>query len=151
LELEARHGWPIAELAPAITLYYALGATLLFFWIGPLFERCGIRMVVTAGVVAMAAGLLLLSVISRPWQVYAAFAVMAAGWATMSGAAINIIVAPWFEKRRGIAVSWSLNGANVGGMVAVPLLTWVIARLGFENALQRRLQPWPSYWSRPRC
>lgn len=136
LELEARHGWSVAELAPAITVYYALGATLLFFWIGPLFERCGIRMVVTAGVVAMAAGLLLLSVISRPWQVYAAFAVMAAGWATMSGAAINIIVAPWFEKRRGMAVSWSLNGANVGGMVAVPLLTWVIARLGFENALQ---------------
>lgn len=23
-ELEARHGWPIAELAPAITVYYAL-------------------------------------------------------------------------------------------------------------------------------
>lgn len=136
LALEARHGSSIAELAPAITLYYALGAILLFFGVGPLFERYGARNVVMAGVVAMAAGLLLLSVISQPWQVYAAFAVMAAGWATMSGAAINIIVAPWFDKRRGMAVSWSLNGANVGGMIAVPLLTWVIARFGFETALQ---------------
>jgi MFS family permease len=135
LELEARHGWSITELAPAITVYYALGAILLFFGVGPLFDRCGARKVVTGGVAAMAAGLLLLSVISRPWQVYAAFAVMAAGWATMSGAAINIIVAPWFDKRRGMAVSWSLNGANVGGIVVVPLLTLLIAQIGFETAL----------------
>jgi hypothetical protein len=28
----------------------------------------------------------------------------------MSGAAINIIVAPWFEARRGFAISLALNG-----------------------------------------
>jgi hypothetical protein len=33
----------------------------------------------------------------------------------MSGAAINIIVAPWFERRRGLAVSWALNGASCRG------------------------------------
>lgn len=134
--LEARHGWSVAELVPAITAYYALGAILLFFCVGPLFESCGTRKVVTAGVLAMATGLLLLTVISRRWQVYAAFAVMAIGWAAMSGAAINIIVAPWFDKRRGLAVSWSLNGANAGGIVVVPLLTLLIARFGFVASLR---------------
>jgi MFS family permease len=136
LELETRHGWSVAKLAPAITGYYALGAILLFFAVGPLFDRFDTRTVLTIGVSAMASGLLLLTVISRRWEVYAAFAVMAVGWATMSGAAINIIVAPWFEKRRGMAVSWSLSGANIGGIVVVPLLTSMTAHLGFQIALQ---------------
>ena len=33
--LHALHGWPIRELSLAITAYYVLGATLLFFWVGP--------------------------------------------------------------------------------------------------------------------
>jgi hypothetical protein len=28
----------------------------------------------------------------------------------MSGATINIIVAPWFKRRRGMAVSWDVSG-----------------------------------------
>jgi MFS family permease len=134
--LKADHGWSVAELVPAITAYYILGALLLFFCVGPLFEKCGTRMVVIAGAVAMAAGIVLLTMVSRRWQVYAAFAVMALGWAAMSGAAINIIVAPWFDKRRGLAVSWSMNGANAGGIVVIPLLTLSIAHLGFEVSLR---------------
>ncbi len=134
--LSVRHGWPVAALVPAITAYYMLGAILLFFWVGPLFDRCGARRVVSGGVAAMTVGLVLLTEITQQWQVYAAFAIMAIGWATMSGAAINIIVAPWFDKRRGLAVSWSLNGANAGGILVVPLLTFVAARLGFAAALQ---------------
>jgi MFS family permease len=53
----------------------------------------------------------------------------------MSGAAINIIVAPWFERRRGIAVSWAMNGASAGGIVVAPLLTLVIAANGFAAAI----------------
>jgi MFS family permease len=134
--LKARHGWSVAELVPAITTYYLLGALLLFFCVGPLFEKWGTRTVIIAGIVAMAAGLFLLTMVFSRWQVYAVFAVMSFGWATMSGAAINIIVAPWFEKRRGLAVTWSMNGANAGGILVVPLLTLLIARLGFVISLR---------------
>jgi MFS family permease len=60
---------------------------------------------------------------------------MSVGWATMSGAAINIIVAPWFDKRRGLAVSWALHGSSLGGVVFAPLLTFLTARFGFAGAL----------------
>src|SRR6516225_12217659 len=60
---------------------------------------------------------------------------MSVGWATMSGAAINIIVAPWFDKRRGLAVSWALNGASAGGIIIAPLLTFLTARFGFVFAM----------------
>jgi MFS family permease len=56
---------------------------------------------------------------------------MSLGWATMSGAAINIIVAPWFERRRGLALSWAMNGASAGGVVIAPLLVLMISRFGF--------------------
>ena len=96
-------GWPTAQLSSAITAYYVLGATLLFFFVGPLFERYGARKIVLLGIGAMAAGALLLLLATRLSQVYLVFAVMSVGWATMSGAAINIIVAPWFERRRGVS------------------------------------------------
>src|SRR6185436_6269318 len=61
----------------------------------------GPRAVVAAGGAAMAAGVAALGVVARPWHLYPAFLVMALGWGTLSGAAINIIVAPWFQRRRG--------------------------------------------------
>ena len=70
----------------------------------------------------MACGVALLALVTRPWHVYAAFAVMSVGWATMSGAAINIIVAPWFDSRRGVALNWAMNGASAGGIIIAPLL-----------------------------
>ena len=44
-------------------------------------------------------GSMLLTLVDRLWQVYAAFVVMSFGWATMSGAAVNIMIAPWFDQR----------------------------------------------------
>jgi len=133
--LKVRHGWSIAELSSVITTYYVLGASLLFFGVGSLFERHGARKVLTVGIVAMGIGLVLLTWVARLWQVYAAFALMSVGWATMSGAAINIIVAPWFERRRGLAVSWALNGASAGGVIIAPALTFLTTRYGFELAI----------------
>jgi MFS family permease len=133
--LNTLHGWPISELSSAITTYYVLGATLLFFWVGPLFDRHGARKVVVMGTVAMACGVVLLAFVTQPWHVYTAFAVMSVGWATMSGAAINIIVAPWFDRRRGLALGSALNGASAGGIIIAPLLTFLTARFGFAFAM----------------
>ena len=134
MALQERHGWRIAEISSAITIYYLLGATLILF-AGSLFERLGARCVVAAGAMAMACGVVLLTLIQDPWQVYVAFAVMSLGWAAMSGAAINIIVAPWFERRRGLAVSLALNGASAGGVLLAPLIILLMSGLGFSGAL----------------
>jgi MFS family permease len=131
--LQQRHVWPTADISSAITMYYLLGATLILF-VGGVFERLGARHTVSAGVTAMACGAVLLTLVSRPWHAYAAFSVMSFGWAAMSGAAINIIIAPWFDRRRGLAISLALNGASVGGVVIAPLLIFLIGRLNFAAA-----------------
>jgi MFS family permease len=135
LALKARHDWSVGELSSVITTYYLLGASFLFFDVGSLFECYGPRKVLIVGIVAMSMGLVLLTWTARLWQVYAAFALMSVGWATMSGAAINIIVAPWFEGRRGLALSWALNGASAGGVIIAPTLTFLTTRYGFGLAV----------------
>jgi MFS family permease len=134
--LSERFGWSAAEIATAITVYYILGAILTFLFVGPAFDRYGVRRVITIGTFAMAAGIAALPHARELWHVHAIFAVMSIGWATMSGAAVNIIVAPWFDRRRGLAVSLALNGASAGGLVMAPLLIFLIDRFGFATALR---------------
>jgi predicted MFS family arabinose efflux permease len=59
---------------------------------------------------------------------------MSLGWGALSGAAINIILAPWWQRRRGLAVSLAFNGATLGGVVVTPALILSIGALGFARA-----------------
>ena len=132
--LQESYGWTTGELSSAVTLYYLFAASLVLAG-GRLFEKFGARPVVALGVIAMASGATLLAAVREVWQVYLAFMVMAIGWAAMSGAAINIIIAPWFDKRRGLAVSLALTGSGLGGIVLTPLLVALSTRYGLAAAL----------------
>ena len=131
--LHEQHGWPIALISFAITTYYVLAAGLIVF-VGDAFDRFGPRTVVLSAMGALGLSVLALPVLTQPWQLYTVFALMALGWAGMGGAAITAIIAPWFDKKRGLAVSLALNGASAGGLVLVPLWTALIATMGFTVA-----------------
>ena len=133
-ELVERRGWSTASVASAVTVLYLVGAALIAM-IASVFERFGPRVIVLAGMTAMGTAAIALTRVTQPWQLYLVFPLMAAGWAAMSGAALNLIVAPWFERRRGLAISLAFNGAAVGGVVLVPALVFLIHRLGFTPAV----------------
>ena len=132
--LQQLHGWSASAVSAPVTVYYVAGA-LLTAAIAGVYERFGPRVVVAGGAVCMAASIAALGVVGRPWQLYPAFLVMSIGWGAMSGAAINIILAPWFHRRRGLAVSLAFNGATLGGVVVVPALIALVGWLGFSRAL----------------
>ncbi len=133
-ELVERHGWATRSVASAVTVLYLVGA-LLIAEVGRAFDRFGPRRVVLAGVAAMGLGAVGLTWVAAPWQLYLVFPLMAVGWAAMSGAAINIIVAPWFERRRGLAISLAFNGAATGGIVVAPAIALLSQRIGFRAAV----------------
>src|SRR4029450_4607771 len=132
--LQRLHGWSASIVSAPVTVYYVAGA-LVTMGAGGLYHARGPRAVAAAGGAAMAVGAAALGMIARPWQLYPAFLVMALGWGTMSGAAINIIVAPWFQRRRGLAVSLAFNGATLGGVIVAPAVILLTDRLGFALAL----------------
>jgi MFS family permease len=132
--LQRLHGWSASAVSAPVTVYYVAGA-LLSAGIGDLYLRFGPRAVVAGGSVAMAGGVAMLGVVTQPWHLYPVFLVMSIGWGAMSGAAINVILAPWWERRRGFAVSLAFNGATLGGVIITPALIPLIGALGFTRAL----------------
>src|ERR1700674_533071 len=83
----------------------------------------------------MAAAAVLIGQVTEPWQLYAADAVLAFGWAGTSLGVITNTLGLWFDKKRGMAISLALNGASFGGIVGVPLLGAAIGRFGFSGAM----------------
>jgi len=132
--LQQLYGWSASAVSAPVTVYYVAGALLTAASAG-VYERFGARVVVAGGAVAMAAGVAMLGLVGRPWQLYPVFLVMSVGWGAMSGAAINIVLAPWFQRRRGLAVSLAFNGATLGGVLVAPALLELVGRLGFTQAL----------------
>ncbi len=132
--LTGARGWPVASVSFAITFYFWSGA-LLIMASGPLLDRLGPRRSTAIGTCATFAAVVAIARVEQTWQLYPAFALLAVGWATMSSAAINATLAPWFVRRRGLALSIALTGASFGGIVVVPLLTAAIRSFGFESGL----------------
>jgi predicted MFS family arabinose efflux permease len=131
--LHKAHGWSPATISSAITFYYVVGAFLVM-QVGDVIQKRGARLVVMGGASLMALGVLGLTVIDQPWQLYVAFLFMIPGWAAMGGASINTIIAQWFNRRRGLAASLALNGATCGGLLFAPAFAWAIDNWGFAKA-----------------
>ena len=87
-ELQRRHGWPASLMGGASTLYYLVSALLVVF-ISDAIRRFGVRACVLTGAFALAGSVAALPFIAEPWQLVAAYLVMAFAWATMSLGAIN--------------------------------------------------------------
>jgi len=131
--LQRLHGWSAAAVSAPITVYY-VGGALVTMLIGGVYARLGPRIVVAGGGLALAAGVAALGRVTEAWLLYPVFLTMSLGWGALSGAAVNIILAPWWKRRRGLAVSLAFNGATLGGVVIVPALLWLIGRVGFARA-----------------
>ncbi|QQS11720.1 MAG: MFS transporter [Rhodospirillales bacterium] len=133
-EFQRLHGWPASVVSTATTVYYLAGAVAVI-WVADAIARFGPRAVTIAGVTVLAASGAALALVTSPWQVYAAFLLMAFGWAGTSIGAINNILGLWFATRRGMAISFALNGASAAGILFAPALVALIGATGFATAM----------------
>ena len=128
--LHAERGWAISTVSAAITAHFLFSAMLITH-LPEAHRRFGLARVTQAGIGCFALGVLAWANARAPWQLFGAAVLSGAGWATTSGAAINAMVAPWFERERAKALSLAFNGASVGGLVFTPLMIALIAWTGF--------------------
>jgi len=134
VELQRLHGWPVSLIASAASAYYLLSATLVIY-IGDAVARLGPRAVVLIGAVCMGSAVTLIGFIASPWQLFAAYLILATGAAAMHTGAITTIVGLWFDRRRALAISLALNGASFGGILVTPALVIAIEHFGFRLAM----------------
>ena len=133
-ELQRLHGWPTSVISTAATVYYFVAAILVAF-ISEALRRYGARACVLTGACSFTLAVAALPFIASPAQLYAVYLVMTVGWATMSVAAITNILGPWFESRRGLAISLALNGASLSGVLVVPALVLLTSLTSFKVAM----------------
>jgi MFS family permease len=115
-------------------VFYLCGALLMPF-IQQALDRTGARTLLIGGVLLLGLGAAGFSNAAQPWQLFAAGVVMAAGWAASSGPAIATILALWFDRRRGFAISLALNGASASGFTIAPLLVHLSQTIGLQRAV----------------
>ena len=133
LTLHASKGWPVAMISSAITAHFLIGAALIVY-LPEAHRSIGLAQTTIIGAVLAGAGIVAWSVAPAPWQLFVAAAISGSGWAATSGAAINAMVAPWFDRDRPKAIGLAFNGASIGGVMFPPLLILLIAKIGVEAA-----------------
>src|SRR5215472_1067930 len=127
--IHATRGWPVSVISAAITTHFLLSACIVIY-LPELHRRYPLAAVTRMGALSCGLGIITWSVADAPWQLLFAALLTGAGWATTSSAAINAMVARWFERERAKALSLALNGASVGGILFPPIWVALIANLG---------------------
>jgi MFS family permease len=128
-----RTGWPLALISTAVTVHFLVGAVVVAN-LPALYRRFGIPTVTKSGAILLATGVFGWAIATAPWQLFMATLLSGAGWVTMGVAAINAIVAPWFNRDRPAALAMAYNGGNIGGVVFSPLWAAAISVIGFPAA-----------------
>ncbi len=128
--VHATRGWPIALISTAVTLHFLTGAGIGAF-VPSLYRRFGAARVTMAGSLCMACGIVGWASASAPWQLFVATVLTGLGWGTMSAPAINALVAPWFARKRPVALGMAYNGGSIGGVIFSPLWVAAVGLLGF--------------------
>ena len=99
-----------------------------------LYNRFGLPWMTKISVICLALGTVGWACVQQPWHLFLVAILSGIGWAGTGAVAINTIIAPWFNRRRPMALSMAYNGASVGGVLFSPLWIALIEVLGFKVA-----------------
>ena len=134
--MEVKHGWPVADIQVAFSLFVALETWLtpIEGWIGDrIGPKNGPRLVIAFGGVVIAIAWIVNSAADSLGMLYlgAALSGIGAGaiYATCVGNAVK-----WFPDRRGLAVGLTAAGFGAGAALTVVPIREVIAAYGYETA-----------------
>jgi MFS family permease len=129
----------VADLGLDRASFSAVIALSLFLWgvfmpiAGLALNRFSVRTVTSFGTLVLAVSLVLTALVRNFWEFAAVYGVLVPiGLAGTGPVIASGVVARWFNKRRGTALS-VLGSASMTGMsLLVPALTWLILTVGWR-------------------
>jgi len=132
--LRMLHGWSKATISSAVTLFFFTNGVMGLI-IGRQIDRYGPKWLLIIGSVIIGTGFVLLVYIKTVWQLYAVYFILALGFSCSSLVPINTVITNWFIRKRGFAMSLTNTGLSVGGIILVPMASYLITRWGLAIAL----------------
>jgi len=129
--------WGRAVLPQIITVI-SLSAALLMPLCGRLVDRIGVRIPVALGLILVASGMGLLSLIRSNGAAFWSAALLLGAGAALSGPPAFVgVVSSWFDKNRALALGCILSIAPMCSQAVVaPLVQHLIATVGWRTSYQ---------------
>ncbi len=133
--LEKEFGWSAADISAALAVRLALFGLMAPF-AAALLNRYGLRRVVAAAVLLIAAAILASLAMSRLWQLVALWGVIVGFGTGMVALVLGATVATrWFAERRGLVVGMLTASNATGQLIFLPLLAKLTQDHGWRSAL----------------
>ncbi|MBI2856093.1 MAG: MFS transporter [Chloroflexi bacterium] len=128
-------GWSRAALAGVLSLARLEGGVLALP-AGILLDKVGPRLMMYVGVTITGTGYILLSRTDSLLYFYLAFIVLVqiGGSVGGGGGGVDVAIANWFRRKRGLALGVSAMGISFGGILVAPL-AFFISQYGWRSAL----------------
>jgi MFS family permease len=112
----------------------ALSAGVSVLPIGWLLDRIEAKIVMILGAVASGSAFLIASQASSLSPMLAAYLLMGVGISAATVLPASLVLANWFQARRGLAMGIAISGTTVGGMVMTLVASHVILGPGWRAA-----------------
>jgi len=131
--LRAFPQWSRAEVALLPSLL-ALSAGISVLPIGWLLDRVEARLVMAVGAVASGSAFLIASRANTLFPMMAAYLLLGIGISAATVLPASLVLANWFDARRGLAMGVAISGTTVGGMVMTLVASSEILGRGWRVA-----------------
>jgi MFS family permease len=114
-------------------LFAGLPCGLLAGW---LIDKVGAQPVILGGVVMAGASLVLMGFITRFWQFEVLCITEVIGYVFAGPIGNQVLIARWFDRRRGQAMGYAYLGLGFGGVVASMLVNYLATNFGWRHAVE---------------
>jgi MFS family permease len=125
-----------AQLTQGFLLGFLFAGLPFGILAGALIDRIGARTVILVGVGLVSASLILMGRMSRFWQFELLCVVEVIGYVFAGPMANQVLIALWFDRRRGQAMGYAYLGLGLGGVAAPMLVNYLARSLGWRHALE---------------
>jgi sugar phosphate permease len=132
--LRSLHGWSKGTVSSAITLFFFSNG-IVGLLIGRWMDRYGPKWFLIGGSVVFGLSIGALNWCNSIHQLFITYLIMSVGFCSTSLVPVNTLITNWFVRKRGLAMSIANTGLSVGGVILVPLTSYLIVRKGLDITL----------------
>jgi predicted MFS family arabinose efflux permease len=135
LPLQIEFGWSSAEISGALGLRLAfLGLVAPFA--AALFNRFGLRTVITISLVLITTGMGLSVFVTEVWHLTILWGMVVGIGAGLTALVLAATVATrWFEKRRGLVIGLLTASSATGQLIILPVMAMIVDNVGWRAAI----------------
>ncbi len=129
-------GFTRAQLTQGFLLGFLIAGLPFGLIAGVVIDRVGARWVILAGAALVGISLMLMGWMTKLWHYELLCIMEVLGYVLAGPIANQVLVAKWFEARRGRAMGYVYLGLGLGGVVSPLLSNYLIRNLGWRHALE---------------